>query len=152
MHIQFSTTAASESLALFLVLCTLWLFAAGVEQGLFAPTAFSALVLHLACASRYDAWLLIPLLSGLLLFGDSDRIAAITRAVFFGLLCLPFPLIWMQGNEVALGSPFAPFHHIEDFHRAWVGEPMWLGGPFLIRLNNSFFGPGIVFLPLSPLV
>jgi hypothetical protein len=152
MHIQFSTTAASESLALFLVLCSLWLFAAGVEQGRFAPTAYSALVLNLACATRYDAWLLIPLLSGLLLFGDSDRIAAITRAVFFGLLCLPFPLIWMQGNEVALGSPFAPIHHIEDFHRVWVGEALALWGPFVNRLQNLFFWPGIALVTLSPLV
>ncbi len=152
MHIQFSTTAASESLALFLVLCTLWLFAAGVEGGRFAPTAYSALMLNLACATRYDAWLLIPLLSGLLLFGDSDRIAAVTRAVFFGLLCLPFPLIWMQGNEVALGSPFAPIHHIEDFHRAWVGEELALWGPFLYRLQNLSFWPGIALVTLSPLV
>jgi dolichyl-phosphate-mannose-protein mannosyltransferase len=152
MHIQFSTTAASESLALFLVLCSLWLFAAGVEEGRFAPTAYSALMLNLACATRYDAWLLIPLLSGVLLFGDSDRIAAITRAVFFGLLCLPFPLIWMQGNEVALGSPFAPIQHIEEFHRAWVGESLALWGPFHYRLQNLLFWPGIALVTLSPLV
>jgi len=152
MHIQFSTTAGSESLALFLVYGSLWLFAAGVEEGRFAPIGYSAVVLNFACATRYDAWLLIPVLSVLLLFGDRDRIAAVTRAVFFGLLCLPFPLIWMQGNEVALGSPFAPIHHIDEFHRAWVAEGLARWGPVLYRLQNLFFWPGIAVVTLSPLV
>jgi len=152
MHIQFSTTAGSESLALFLVLSCLWLFAVGVEEGRFAPIGYSAVVLNLACATRYDAWLLMPILSLLLLFGDRDRIAAVTRAVFFGLLCLPYPLIWMQGNEVALGSPFAPIHFIDDFHRAWVAEGIGRWGPVLYRLQNLFFWPGIAILTLSPLV
>src|SRR5262249_14728148 len=81
-----------------------------------------------------------------------DRIAAVTRAVFFGLLCLPFPLIWMQGNEVALGSPFAPIHHIDEFHRAWVAEGLARWGPVLYRLQNLFFWPGIAVVTLSPLV
>src|SRR5262249_3989792 len=82
MPVQFSTTAGSEALALFLVLACLAYFAAAMEEGRFAPLVYSALMLNLACATRYDAWLLIPLLSVALLFGDKDRIAAITRAVF----------------------------------------------------------------------
>jgi len=68
------------------------------------------------------------------------------------LLCLPFPLIWMQGNEIALGSPFAPIHHIEDFHRAWVGEGLARWGPVLYRLQNLLFWPGTALVTLSPMV
>ncbi len=152
MHIQFSTTAASESLALFLVLATLSLFAAGLEDGRFAPIGYAGLVLNLACATRYEAWLLIPLLGVVLLLADPDRVAAVTRATFFVLLCLPFPLVWMQGNEVATGSPFAAIAHIESFHQAWVNEGISRWGPILYRLQNLFFWPGVAVVTLSPLV
>lgn len=152
MHIQFSTTAGSEALALFLVVWTLSLFAAGVEEGRIAPVLYSALVLNLACATRYDAWLLIPLLALALLLGDKDRVAAIARATFFLLLCVPFPMVWMQGNELATGSPLAPIHHIEQFHRAWVSDGLGRLGPILYRLQNLFFWPGVALLTLTPLV
>jgi hypothetical protein len=152
LHLQLSTTAASESFSLFLVLCTLSLFAAGVDGGRFAPVIYSALVVNLACATRYDSWLLIPLLGAALLLGDRDRVAAVTRATFFVLFCLPFPMIWMQGNEAALGSPFAPIHYIEEFHRSWVLDDLARWGPVSYRLQNLFFWPGTALLTLTPLV
>jgi len=159
MHVQFSTTAGSEALALFLVLACLAYFAAAMEEGRFAPLVYSALMLNLACATRYDAWLLIPLLSVALLFGDKDRIAAITRAVFFALFCLPFPLIWMQGNESAqwvpgfpYASAFAPIRYIEQFHKDWVSGELGRWGKALYRLQNAFFWPGAALATLSPLV
>ena len=159
IHLQFSTTAGSEALALFLVLACLAYFGAAMDEGRFAPLVYSALMLNLACATRYDAWLLIPLLSIALLFGDKDRIAAITRAVFFALFCLPFPLIWMQGNESApwipgfpVGSAFAPIRYIEQFHRAWVNDELGRWGQVLYRLQNAFFWPGAALATLSPLV
>ena len=152
MHMQFSTTAGSEALALFLVLCTLWLFAVGMQEGRFAPVAYSALVLNLACATRYDAWLLIPLLTLVLLFGDRDRVAGATRATLFALLCLPFPMVWMQGNELDTGSAFTPIRHIEQFHRSWINDGLSRWGPVLYRLQNLFFWPGVALATLTPLV
>lgn len=152
LHIQMSTTSASEALALFLTLSSLALFAQGLDENRFSPLLLSALVLNLACATRYDAWLLIPLLTVLLWTGDKDKVAAITRGVLFGLLCLPFPLVWMQGNAMDKGDALYPVHFIEDFHRAWVGSEMgWMGGVGF-RLQGLFFWPGVALVSLTPLV
>ena len=159
MHMQFSTSAASEALALFLLLTTLAFFAEGTAEGRFAPLVWSALALNLACATRYDAWLLIPLLSVLLLFQDRDKVAAITRAVFFLLFSLPFPLLWMYGNELAPPTPgfltasaLAPIHYINEFHQRWVSDELARWGQLGYRLQNLFFWPGAALASLSPLV
>jgi len=159
MHLQFSTTAGSEALALFLVLTSLYFFAAAMEEGRLRPLLYSALALNLACATRYDAWLLIPILSIALLFGDKDRVAAVTRSVLFALFCLPFPLLWMYGNELARatpgfeqGSPFSPILYITEFHKGWVRDELGRWGQLGYRLQNLFFWPGAALVTLSPLV
>ncbi len=151
MHIQMSTTAGSEALGLFLVLWVLDLFSKGVEENRFGALLGSAAVLNLACAVRYDYWLLMPLLVVLLLVGDRDRIAAATRAVSFALVSLPFPLLWMQGNERARGNPFAPMLYIESFHKTWVldGIARWTSVGY--RAQNLVFWPAVALLTLSPL-
>ncbi|MGO8970222.1 MAG: glycosyltransferase family 39 protein [Myxococcaceae bacterium] len=152
MHIQMSTTAGSEAMGLFLVLWVLDLFARGVEENRFGALLGSAAVLNLACAVRYDCWLLMPLLVLLLLVGGRDRIAAVTRAIGFALVSLPFPLIWMQGNERARGSSFAPMLYIESFHKAWVqdGVARWTSAGY--RAQNLVFWPAAALLTLSPLL
>ncbi len=152
MHIQMSTTGGSESLGLFLVLWTLALFAQGLDENRFSPLFGSALVLNLACAVRYDCWLLVPLLSVLLYLGDKDRVAAITRGTFYLLLSLPFPLLWMQGNERVKGDPFAPIRYIESFHKAWVAEGVARWSSLGYRAQNLLFWPGVALLTLSPLI
>lgn len=152
MHIQMSTTAGSEALGLFLVLWVLDLFSRGVEENRFGSLLGSAVVLNLACAVRYDCWLLMPLLVLLLLVGDRDRIAAVTRAVGFALVSLPFPLLWMQGNERARGNSFAPMLYIESFHKAWVqdGVARWTNLGY--RAQNLVFWPAVALVTLSPLL
>lgn len=152
MHLQFSTTAASESLALFLFLWALSLFARGLGENRAGPLLLSALVWNLACATRYDVWLFLPLLGLLLLWGTSDRVAGVTRALIFGLACLPFPLAWMQGNELAHGDPFFPIRNIHEFHLRWFGESEASWGAALFRGQNLLFWPGAALLTLSPLV
>lgn len=153
MQIQMSTTAGSEALSTFLVLWAVAYFAQGWEEGRLMPLALCALMMNLACATRYDAWLLLPIFALLLLLQGTDRVASLTRAVFFGLLACPFPLAWMQGNELAHGDPFFPITVIDQFHQAWVsGEAARLGGPVGYRVHNLFFWPAIALLTLSPLV
>jgi len=152
MHIQMSTTAGSEAMGLFLVLWTLDLFSRGLEENRFGALIGAAAVLNLACAVRYDCWLLIPLLGVLLLAGDRDRIAAVTRAVSFTLVSLPFPMLWMQGNERARGDPFAPLHYIESFHRTWVADGVARYSEAGYRALNLVFWPGVALFTLSPLV
>ena len=152
MHIQMSTTGGSESVGLFFVLWSLALLAEGLEENRFPPLFGSALVLNLACAIRYDCWLLIPLLCVLLLLGDRDRVAAVTRSVCYGLLAMPFVAAWMQGNERAKGDPFAPIRYIESFHRAWVADGVARWTSVGYRAQNLLFWPGVALLTLSPLI
>ncbi|HZA49627.1 MAG TPA: glycosyltransferase family 39 protein, partial [Myxococcaceae bacterium] len=152
IHVQLSTTASSDSLALFLVLCVLHYYAKAREDGRLAHLFKAAVFLNLACATRYEAWLLVPLLSALLLFGDRDRVAALTRALIFPLLCIPFPAFWMQGNEMDMGSAFYPLTFIAEFHRGWVADGVSTWGEALFRLQNLFFWPGSALFTLTPLV
>ncbi len=150
LHVQLSTTAASEALSLFLMLSVFALCAEGLDENRLGPIFGAAAVLNLACATRYDAWLFIPLISaGLLLWGE-DRVAGLTRAVGFGLLCLPFPLLWMQGNELAHGDPFYPLNIVEQFHAGWAQESLGRVGPLWHRVSNLGFWPAVALFTLSP--
>ena len=150
MHLQMSTTAASEALSLFLMLWVFALVAEGLDDNRLGPLFGAALVLNLACATRYDAWLFMPLVSLALLFWGEDRLAGLTRAVGFGLLCLPFPLLWMQGNEMAHGDPFYPIHVVNQFHAEWVKSGLSHGPLWRYRLLQVGFWPGVALLTLSP--
>lgn len=150
IHLQLSTTAASEALSLFLLLWMLALFAEGWAERRFSPIAYSALLLNLACATRYDAWMLVPLFCVLLLLGDRDRVAALTRAVLFGLLCLPFPLAWMHGNELQTGDPLYPLRFVDAFHRQWVVQETARWGSLVLRLEALAFWPSMALATLTP--
>lgn len=152
MHMQFSTTAGSEAVSLFFMLATFALYAEGVDENRFAPIFQAALMLNFACALRYDAWMYIPLLTLALCFSSEDKVASVTRAVGFGLTCLPFPLLWMQGNELMHGDPFFPVKAVEDFHHSWVQSSAGSGLAIGWRLQQLGFWPGIALLTLSPVV
>lgn len=151
MHIQMSTTAGSESLALFLFACSIDGLLEGLEEARFGPMARSAIFLNLACAVRYDMWMYIPLY-GLAIGGwGKDRIASVTRAVLFLALASVFPLLWMEGNERAMGDALYPVHFIDQFHRKWTQEGVaWLGATNF-RLWGLVFWPGTLLLTVSPL-
>ncbi len=147
MHIQFSTTAASESLSLLLVLATVALFAKAVREDHRPSLLAAALVFNLACATRYDVWLWAPMLCAALALKGR-----IKWAVLFLVLGLAFPLAWSFGNWGDRGDPFFPFRFIDDYHRRWFldGEQLW--GATYYRLQNLAFWPAIALFTLSPLV
>lgn len=146
-HLQASTTSASEALSLFLVLAAVERFSAWQEapqrsvNGLWA-----ALVLNLACATRYDAWLLVPLLA--LVAGWTRR--SLWTLVWFGAASSAFALAWSVGNFLDRGDPLYPFRYIDDFHRAWYPNEAALWGPTRFRLISLLFWPGAAVLSLSP--
>lgn len=152
LHIQTSTTAGSEAVGLALLLAAVERLFAGLDGRKFAPLAASAAFLNLSCAVRYDAWLYVPLLAGLVAIRGSDRVAAATRAVLYAAMCAPFPLWWMQSNEVATGDPLYPIRYIERFHADWARREMtWLGEAGF-RAYALLFAPGALLATLSPLV
>ncbi len=57
LHVQFSTTAASESVALLFMLSGLAAFAAAIDTGALRSLLWAAGWLTLAEAVRYDAWM-----------------------------------------------------------------------------------------------
>ncbi|MCP3101090.1 glycosyltransferase family 39 protein [Myxococcus sp. K15C18031901] len=150
MHLQFSTTAGSEAVSLFFMLAAFALYAEAVDENRFGPLFQAAVMLNLACALRYDAWMYIPLLCAALWFSSDDKVAALTRAVGFGLACLPFPLLWMQGNELMHGDPFYPIKAVEDFHHAWVRSSAGSGAAIGWRLQQLGFWPGVALVTLTP--
>lgn len=152
LHMQFSTTAASEALALFLLMSVFCLVAEALDENRLGPLFAAAAVLNLACATRYDAWLFIPLICVALALWGEDRVAAVARAVIFGLGCLPFPLLWMQGNELMHGDPLYPIRMVEQYHRDWSSQELGRLGPVLPRLMSLLFWPATAVLTLSPVV
>ncbi len=150
MHLQFSTTAGSEAVALFFMLCVFALFAQALAENRFGPLFGAAVVLNLACALRYDAWMYIPLLAVMPLLWRRDKVAGITMAVAFGLLCLPFPLLWMQGNELAHGDPLYPITYIDEFHRSWVAASGGGARQWVLRAQGLGFWPAVALFTLTP--
>ncbi len=149
MHLQLSTTAASEAFSLFLVLCALAAFARAYDGASGARwLALCALWMNAACATRYDAWMLIPLLCAALAWGRGKR--GVLQALLFGVLCAPFPLVWMVGNAQASGDPLFPIHFIDAYHRRWWGDGAATFGALGYRLQNAVFWPWVALLTLTP--
>ncbi len=149
LHVQASTTAASEA-----VFLTLFLFAVdhllrGLDEDRFAPLAVSALLCNLCCALRYDAWMYAPLLGAAIALRGTDRLASLVRAALFLGLCAPYPLWWMHESEKASGDPLFALHYIDAYHTRWVQDGVaWLGEP-LQRLSSALFWPGTMLVTCS---
>ncbi len=146
LHVQCSTTAASEALSLLLVLVLVERFACWVETRERQALLTCALVLNLACATRYDVWLLVPLLVGAAWW----RSRSLVTAMGFACASSAFALGWMLGNLVDRGDPLFPFRFIDDFHRAWFPHEEATWGRATYRLICLGFWPGTALATLTP--
>lgn len=148
LHVQASTTAASEALNLLLMICLLALLQAWREEGRRELLLGAALLLNLACATRYDSWLLLPILTGVVwLHGRRWQ-----TATWFGLASGVFAAAWMVGNALDRGNPLYPFAYIDAFHRDWFPREVAVWGEAKYRLMCLVFWPGAAALTLTPLV
>ena len=149
MHIQCSTTSASEAVNLLFVVWALERFSAWHENpDRRAALMAAALLLNLACATRYDAWLLVPLL--VLAVGLKAR--SLRTMAWFAALSGTFAVAWLCGNFLDRGTPFYPLTYIDDFHRQWFPSEEARWGPWRYRLMCLFFWPGSAVVTLTPLV
>ncbi|MDP3156232.1 MAG: hypothetical protein Q8N23_26385 [Archangium sp.] len=139
LHVQCSTTSASEALNLLLVMSAVAFFDA--ERRVAA-----VLMLNLACATRYDSWLLVPLLAAVELW----RSRSFAKAVGFGAAASAFAIFWLIGNQVGQGDALYPIRFIDQFHRDWWPREarIWDEGPY--RLICLFFWPGAAVFMLTP--
>lgn len=149
LHIQSSTTAASEAIFLALLFFCLDALFEGLEEVRLGALARSALFANLMCALRYDGWMYVPLLGAIVALWGKDRVAAGTRAVLYLALCSLFPLWWLQGNEKATGDALYPLHYIEDFHRRWTQDGVAGMGALGFRAQALFFWPGVLLVTCS---
>lgn len=150
LHVQLSTTAASESLSLLLMVASLSAFASGWHEGRQWPLVAAGGLLGLACAVRYDAWMLAPLMAALLAWQGGDRRAGLRRAFLFSAACLPFPLAWLVGNGLEMGDLLYPIRYVEQFHRVWVQDGVARYGELGYRLHNLVFWPASAAVTLTP--
>ena len=113
LHVQCSTTSASEALNLLWVMSAVAAFDLAAEN----PRAgwWAALFLNLACATRYDSWLLVPLL----VVAQGARTRRVWPSFAFGAAASVFAVSWLIGNFVARGDPLFPIKFIDQFHRDW---------------------------------
>ncbi len=147
LHIQFSTTASGEALNLLLVFtacCWLQRWLVWRER---VWLLASALMMNLACATRYDSWLLVPLMAAAVWW----YARSLRPALLFGVASVAFCAAWAFGNWVDRGAPLYPFSYIDAFHRTWYPSEAAMWGPWY-RWATLAFWPGTAVMTLTPLV
>ena len=171
LHLQASTSAASEAiyLALFLSCVELLvlagafeLSAAPAQEGAPVPvptpsrvallTTCAALVLAAAGLVRYDGWMMAPLFCAVLLFGVWRRRFPLWALVLFTAVCAAPALYWMRQNLLDSGEPLRQLRCVNEAHRDLVviaerqyGKPGW-------RLYGLVYWPVNVLILSSPLL
>ena len=141
LHIQASTTGASEAPFLALLLGTLALL---YEE----HTLLAALCLGAAGLIRYDGWLYLPLVTALLWWRTRD----VPRSVGFFALGVAPALGWLWINHLYAGDALAPLHHINEDHRALAAQGLQFFGPFVYRLYCLVYWPVAVCAVATPVL
>jgi Dolichyl-phosphate-mannose-protein mannosyltransferase len=144
LHVQCSTTSASEALNLLWVMSAIAAFDLAAED----PRAgwWAALFLNLACATRYDSWLLVPLLA----VAQWARTRRLWPSVAFGAAASVFAVSWLIGNFSARGDPLFPIKFIDQFHRDWWPSEAAIWGEGRYRAMCLLFWPGAALVMLTP--
>jgi 4-amino-4-deoxy-L-arabinose transferase-like glycosyltransferase len=150
LHVQLSTTGGSEALALCLMWTVFACLASALERPRLLAFGAAALVMNLAMATRYDAWMYVPLLGVVPLVQWRDRAKAIGWGVAFVGLCLPFPVFWVAGNLAAHGDALYPFTYINEFHRTWAASETEAWSAIWLRLQGLGFWPAMALVTLTP--
>ncbi|MGZ6124706.1 MAG: glycosyltransferase family 39 protein [Myxococcales bacterium] len=140
LHIQSSTTGASEAVFLALFLAALLLVLR--EQAL-----VPALLLGAAGLVRYDGWLYVPLFAALLFQRQRD----VPRALGFCALAATPAFFWMWVNAHWTGDALAPLHHIDREHARLAQAAMAAHGGLPWRLEGRVFWPFAVCVIATPL-
>jgi hypothetical protein len=103
--------------------------------------AIAGLCLTVAAGMRYEAWLLIPLLAGILMISRRWKPVAAFVAV-----AVIFPVAWMITGQVAHGNPFTGLEQMVH----WRGTSVPAAIPESERLLRTAFFPVSFFAALSP--
>jgi hypothetical protein len=119
---------------------------AGAGRGaLFA----SAVLLGAAGLVRYDGWLYVPLLCGLLLLDWRRGERALADIAGYGVLAALPALLWLAQNA-RFGDALAPLHYVDRDHLALARAALGQKGQVGYRLFCLAFWPGAILLICSP--
>jgi Dolichyl-phosphate-mannose-protein mannosyltransferase len=141
LHIQASTTAASEAPFLALLLGCIALL---LDDRIVVP----ALLLGAAGMVRYDGWMYVPL-CGALVFARQRRLG--DAALFCALAALPVPF-WLWLNAKWTGDWLAPVHYIDRDHRNLADMGLRWFGPIRYRLYCLVYFPWAVLVWSTPVL
>jgi hypothetical protein len=145
LHVQSSTTAASEAVFLFFLL---WALVA-LDRGWLAAAAGA---MACCCAVRYDGWLYAPL-SWLWLVGPvrNGRLR-LGPAVAYAAGTLLVPAFLMWGNWRDMGDPLYLIHYIDADHMRNAAHASAAIGRGVYAAYCLAFWPANLLVDLSPLV
>ncbi len=152
MHIQASTTGASEAIFLALLLAAIELFLAARETLSRKALLGSALLLGLASLVRYDGLLYVGLLSAVLLAdAPAAKVRAAATAFLYGALACVLPALWLLQCRRFGGDALAPLHHINQDHLGLAAGAIHYLGELRYRLYCLFYWPAAVLAVCTPL-
>jgi hypothetical protein len=112
LHIQMSTTFASEAVYVAFALATVW---AAWERQLWWVVVFA----FCASTTRYDAWLWIPVLALWILTRRDEPLSRRWLTVAF-LGAGPFSIL--MANALSVGDPLHPLQYINGEHLSLVAD------------------------------
>jgi hypothetical protein len=136
LHIQASTTAASEALYLLLWVGALERLLAALESGRLPTYAVAGLLGSLAALTRYDAWLALPLTAiAALLFAPAGKHRWAGLALF-AACAASLPAAWLVWSGVVGGDAFFFAHYISADHAELAAQARAKFGPVLGRLRQ----------------
>ncbi len=163
LHVRSSVIASSEAPFIFFLLFSLFFLFKFKSSGKIAGLICSALFLNLACMTRYNGWMYIPLLC-LLLPKDLEDLKNTFllkgktkyHILIFAGISLVFPVSWMIGNYMAFGDPLYPIHISTDYTLELIEQSFLrvdgLKEAFGFRFYYLAFWPAVVFLSMTPVI
>jgi hypothetical protein len=140
VHIQVSTTYASEAIYMVFALATIW--AAWTES-----IGWCALFTFAASTTRYDAWIWIPFIA---LWWLSRTSLPLQRRLVAIVLLGIGPLSILVANQLLVGDAFTPMKYIQGDHRMLVDRSQAAYGVLPWRLAMIPYWPAAIVGVLTP--
>ena len=137
LHVQASTTAASEALYLLLWVCALERLLTALDGRRLRTFAVAGLLASLAAVTRYDAWLALPIaVLAAFVFERRDRRAILPGLAVFSLCAASLPLAWLAWGARGGGDPLFFARYIMTDHAGLAADVAGRFGPLLGRARQ----------------
>lgn len=136
LHVQVSTTAASEAIYLFVLLAAFERLHAAVSDNRRRDYVYAGAWASLAAVTRYDTWVALPVaVAAALVFGRRDRRTLVNLALFAGVAAL-LPLGYLAWSGAKSGDPFFFARYITQDHQSMAAAVRARMGAGLARARQ----------------